>query len=147
MSDYEEDATQITEWNDEGQITPKDALSFVGNLINSAIEIQKIGLESKRIDCEMEKYRMMRDIAITQITKNAEFNEALMNKSFEERRMVIEKQFKVIDEGLENKNYELVNLGLQHILATVKDNPFKLYQITTASQRHTMLEDGELSIE
>lgn len=147
MSDYEDDATQITEWNDEGQISPKDALSFIGNLVNSAIEIKKIGLESKRIDCEMEKYRMMRDIAITEITKKYEFAEAFMNKTFEERRMVIEKQFKVIDEGLENKNYELVNLGLQHITAIVKDNPFKLFQFTTASQRHTMLEDGELSIE
>jgi len=140
MSDYENDATQISEWNDEEQISPKEALNFVGNLVNSAVELTRIGLEYKRIDCEMEKYRMMRDIAITEITKKYELAEAFMNKTFEERRKVIEKQFEVIDKGLEQNNFELVNLGMQHITTIVKDNPIKIFELAA-------IQKGQFSIE
>ena len=108
--------------NGEGGITPKDALNFVGNLVNSAIEF-------KRIDCDMEKYRMNRDIAIFEITKRYEFAEAFMKKSFKERRKAIEKYFKVIDKGLEQHDLQLVILGVHSITAIVKDSPFKNFDL------------------
>jgi hypothetical protein len=89
----------------------------------------------------------MRDIAITEITHRYQFAHAVLEKTFKERRRIIEKDFKIIDKGLENRDYALINQGLQHITMTIKDNPFKLFQVTTAAQRHKMLEDGELSIE
>jgi len=126
---------------DEGGITPKDALNFVGNLINSAVELKRIGAEYKRIDCDMERYRMMRDIAITAITKKYETLEILINKTFEERRMVIEKQFEIIDKGLEQNDFQLVNSGQQHLTAMLKDNPANIFQLTL-QEKHQMLENG-----
>jgi len=136
---------------DEGQVTKWDGGNAPAS-VNSTVALEVIGKifefarEKEITKREIERYRMMRDIAITEITERYKFAHALMNKTFEERRMVIEKEFKVIDEGLEQHDYQLVNMGLQHITAVVKDNPFKLFQVTTASQRHKMLEDGDLSI-
>ena len=141
---YEYDEGQVTQWNGGGDApasaNSKDALAIIGKIFEFAREKQI----TKR---EIERYRTVRDIAITEITEKYILAHAFLNKTFEERRMVIEKQFEVIDKGLEQHDYQLVNLGLQHITTIVKDNPFKLYQVTTASQRHAMLEDGELSIE
>lgn len=141
---YEYDEGKVTQWNGGREVpasaNSQDALAVIGKIFEFAREKQI----TKR---EIERYRTVRDIAITDITKKYEFAHALLNKTFEERRMVIEKQFEVIDKGLEQHNYQLVNMGLQHITAIVKDNPFKLFQVTTSSQRHAMLEDGKLSIE
>jgi len=93
---------------------------------------------------EIERYRAMRDVAITKITKEFEFRREYMNKSFEERRNAIEKCFKIVDAGLENKNYDLVSKGLENMTAIVKSNPFKIFQQTTLQERHKMLEDGKL---
>jgi hypothetical protein len=38
-------------------------------------------------------------------------------------------------------------MGLQSITTIIKENPFKLFEITTVEQRHAMLEDGDFSIE
>jgi hypothetical protein len=88
----------------------------------------------------------MRDIAIKEITEKYKLANAFLNKSFEERRMIIEKEFEVIDKGLKENNFELVNTGLLHITAIVKENPFKHFQLAAPEQRHKMIEAGELSV-
>jgi len=136
---------ELEEWkgNDASPETDevsKRAVSTLGKIFDFA-------RESKITKREIERYRAERDIAITEITQRYKFAHALMNKTFEERRMVIEKHFEIIDKGLETGNYDLVNTGLANITAIVKDNPFKLFQVTTVAQRRKMLEDGDLSVE
>ena len=121
-------------------INPSDALAFMGKFFD-------YGREATITKREIERYRTMRDIAITEITKKYEAIDKLINKTFEERRKVIEKEFEVIDKGLETHDYQLVNMGLQHLTTMLKDNPFRLFQITTPAQRKNMLEDGDLSVE
>jgi len=141
-NDYEDDGRQVAERNAGGGLAESGAAAI--SVIGKIFEFAREKTITQR---EIERYRTMRDIAITEITERYKFAHALLNKTFEERRMVIEKEFEVIDRGLETHNYELVNMGLQHITTLVKDNPFKLFQITTAPQRKKMLEDGDLSIE
>jgi len=143
MSDN--DDYELAEWEEA------DAPAGAGNAGTAAIEIIGKVFEYARektiTEREIKRYRAMRDVAITEITERYKFAHALMKKTFAERRRVIEKQFEVIDKGLEMHDYQLVNMGLEHITAIVKDNPFKLFQVTTAPQRKKMLEDGDFSIE
>jgi hypothetical protein len=71
----------------------------------------------------------------------------LIDKTFEERRRVIEKNFEVIDAGMAQNDYTKINMGLQNLTQIVKDNPYKLFSLTTPAQRHKMLEDGDFSLE
>ena len=144
MSDeiYESEARPYVPQDDEQnkEIAMSGAISVMGKILDYA-------REAKITKREIEKYRTVRDIAITEITEKYKFAHALLNKTFDERRMVIEKHFKIIDKGLEDKNYQLVNSGLQNITDIVKENPFKFFQLTTPSERKRMLEDGELYLE
>jgi len=140
--DYEDNERQIVEWKEAGNIladTGATALTFMGKLSEYARE----KTITKR---EIERYRANRDIAIKEITEKYKFAHAYLKKTFEERRRIIEKDFEIIDKGLATKDYTLINQGLEHITTVVKDNPFKLPQITTPMQRRNMLEDGELSL-
>jgi len=124
---------------DEGKpsaINPADALAFMGKFFEYARE----ATITKR---EIERYRTVRDIAITEIA----FREKALDKIFEERRKIIEKDFEIIDKGLATMDYTLINQGLEHITTIVKDNPFKIFQVTTQTQRKILLEDGDLSVE
>jgi len=134
---------------EEGQVTrqdggdapvsviPADVFTVLGKIFEFAREKQI----TKR---EIERYHAMRDIAITEITEKYKFYREFMNKSFEERRKTIDKCFKVIDEGLENKNYDLVIKGLASMTEIVKTNPLEIFKITTLQERHKILEDGKI---
>ena len=143
--DYADDDGQVAEWEPGGDLaetgnTGATALAFMGKFFEYAKEASV----TKR---EIKRYHAMRDVAITEITERYKFAHALMNKTFAERRMVIEKEFEIIDKGLKTHDYQLINMGLQSVTALVKDNPFKLFQVTTPAQRRNMLEDGDLSVE
>ena len=146
MSDEYEDESEEKQVAVQGigdlltKVDPQEAVAFVGKFLDLA-------RESKITEREVERYRAMRDIAITEITEKYKFAHELMNKTFEERRKIIEKDFELVDKGIEQHDYQLVNAGLQHITTTIKDNPFKLFQVTTADQRRKMLEDGDLALE
>jgi len=143
-NDYEDDEGQVVEWEEGSSLAESDntgtaAVEIVGKIFEYARE----KTITKR---EIERYRAMRDVAITQITEKYKFAREYMNKTFAERRMVIEKQFEVIDKGLETHDYQLVNAGLQHVTAIVKDSPFKLFQISTPDEGRHMIEDGGFSL-
>jgi hypothetical protein len=121
-------------------ITGSDALQSLGKIFDYA-------RESKITEREIERYRAMRDVAITQIVTQTRITEKLIDKVFEERRRIIEKDFELIDAGMAKSDYTLIAKGLDHITSIVKDNPFKIFAVTNIQQRHKMLEDGEFSIE
>jgi hypothetical protein len=117
-----------------------NALAELGKLFNYAREKQI----TKR---EIERYRAMRDVAITQIMERSRLVEKMIDNEFELRRRALEKDFEIIDAGLAQNDYTKINMGLEHITKTLKHNPFKIFQVTTAQQRHQMLEAGEFSLE
>ena len=139
MSDYD-DETQIAKWNG-AEILKALPIAEVFNLTGQLVDLAR---EAKITEREIERYRTVRDIAITEIIERYKFAHALLNKTFEDRRMIIEKHFEAIDKGLEENNFQLVEAGMQHVTAIVKDNPFKLFQETTLAERHRMLEEGDL---
>jgi hypothetical protein len=133
------DNAAVYEENGKG-IGGQDVLVAMGQLFNYAREKQI----TKR---EVERYRAMRDTAITHIMEQSRLMEKMIDNEFELRRRSLEKDFEIIDAGLAQNDYTKINMGLQHITETLKHNPFKIFEITTARQRHQMLEAGEFSLE
>jgi hypothetical protein len=127
-------------YQENGKGIGQDALVALGRLFNYAREKQI----TKR---EIERYRAMRDTAITQIMEQSRLMEKMIDNEFELRRRALEKDFEIIDAGLAQNDYAKINMGLQHITETLKHNPFKIFQTTTVQQRHQMLEAGEFSLE
>ena len=112
--------------------------------MGSIFDVVREGQVTKR---EIARYHAMREIAITRIMAEARIKEKLIDKVFEERRKIIEKDFELIDAGMAQNDYTKINMGLQHITETIKQNPFMLFQVTTAEQRHNLLEAGDFSLE
>jgi len=144
MEDYDNEA-QVTEWESENQVgvvSPADALNFLGKLVDFA-------REAKITERKKERYRMMRDTAIEEITRRFDLAEKLMDRTFDKQIMIIKKQFEIIDKGLAENKFEYVISGMQHITAIAQDNSFLniLQNITTPSEGHKLLEEGNLFIE
>jgi hypothetical protein len=125
---------------EDGGIGGADVLVALGQLFNYAREEQI----TRR---EVERYRAMRDVAITQIMEQSRLMGKMIDNEFNLRRRTLEKDFEIIDAGLAQNDYNKINMGLEHITEILKYNPFKIFQITTAQQRHQMLEAGEFSLE
>jgi len=157
MSDDFDD--EVTEWNDEGnsgKLSVGEAIELVKDLplketvegvFKSLGELFAYAREAKITDRELARYRNIRDTAITEITKRYELFDKIVTRRFDERRMVIEKLFEDIDNGLKNNNFELVIAGIQHVTAIVKDNPLKdfveMLKLPKVEQ-HILLESGDL---
>ena len=124
----------------EGDAATRDVLRAMGGIF----DVVREGQVTKR---EIARYHAMREIAITRIMADARVKEKLIDKVFEERRKIIERDFELIDAGMAQNDYTKINMGLQHITETIKQNPFMIFQVTTAEQRHNMLEAGDFSLE
>jgi molybdopterin synthase catalytic subunit len=133
-------ATGVAAVYGESQNGAQDVFRAIGSIFDAVRE----GQISKR---EIERYHAMRNVAITRIMAEAQIKEKLIDKGFEERRKIIEKDFELIDAGMAQNDYTKINMGLQHITETIKQNPFAIFQVTTAEQRHNMLEAGDFSLE
>ncbi|MDR2490048.1 MAG: hypothetical protein LBD20_01440 [Spirochaetaceae bacterium] len=134
------DNTATASVYEENQNGSQNVFQAMGGLFDAVRE----GQVTKR---EIARYHAMRDLAITRIMAEAQVKEKLIDKVFEERRKIIEKDFELIDAGMAQNDYTKINMGLQHITETIKQNPFAIFQVTTAEQRHNMLEAGDFSLE
>ena len=138
--DAADNAVEVYEANNQNGIASREFFQGMGSIFEAVRE----GQVSKR---EIARYHAMRDIAITRIMEEARLKEKLIDRVFEERRKIIEKDFELIDAGMAQNDYTKINMGLQHITETIKQNPFMIFQVTTAEQRHNMLEAGDFSLE
>ena len=138
MSDYD-DKKQDTEWKGTEilkALPVAEAFNLMGQLVGLA-------REAKITEREIERYRTKRDIAITEIIERYKYAHDLLNKTFEERRIVIEKHFEAFDKGLKENNSELVEAGMQHVTTIIKDSPYKFFQEITLAEGRRMIEDGD----
>lgn len=133
-------ANKIAPNEGDGGVPSQD----VFGAMNGIFDVVREGQVTKR---EIARYHAMREIAITKIMEEAHIKEKLIDKVFEERRKIIEKDFEIIDAGMAQNDYTKINMGLRHITETIKQNPFMLFQVTTAEQRHNLLEAGDFSLE
>ena len=69
------------------------------------------------------KTQAVKEIALEEITRKYDFYEKLFGAIFAERRAVTEELFKVIDQGIREKNNELVLAGLSSLSGMVASSP------------------------
>ena len=69
------------------------------------------------------KAAALKEIALAEISKKYDFYEKLFAAVFAERREVAQEFFKVIDQGLREKNNDLVLIGLSNLSGLVASSP------------------------
>jgi len=82
------------------------------------------------LTCETEltkrdkaKTAAVKEIALAEITKKYDFYEKLFAAVFAERRVVTEGFFRIIDQGIREKNNDLVLAGLSSLSGLVTTSP------------------------
>ena len=94
--------------------------------------------------CETEKtkreaIRANHDIAIERIRQSADIIRTYLDRSFDERAQIFNKQFEVVDEALRTGNMQMLDTGLNHINELAKQSPFK--DLTNLAQVQNALMD------
>ncbi len=102
--------------------TSAEALNVVSqfcDLISNAIKT----CESEQT--KREAIRAKRDIELEKIHQTADIIKTYLNRTFDERANIFNKQFEIVDEALRTGNIQMLELGLTHIHALAAQSPFK----------------------
>lgn len=116
-------ATKMAELlSKKGIISPMIALDAIQKMTDVVKEylITKEVETTKRLAIQAEK-----EIYLTRINAQKEFLITYLEKTYDERSKIFEKQFEVIDNALKNENINQLALGLNAINDLAKSNPFK----------------------
>ncbi|NPA56153.1 MAG: hypothetical protein GXO19_00305 [Epsilonproteobacteria bacterium] len=68
------------------------------------------------------------EVAIEEIRSRRETMESYFTKAFSERRVIFERYFQLLDEGLAQDNLQLIEMSLSAILDLAKNSPLKEIQ-------------------
>jgi hypothetical protein len=131
--EYVDDGNQVSQWN--GGISPVPVSS--SSLFSVMEKVFDFAKEKEITKREIARYHDMRDIAIKEITERYK----VINKSLDNQRFYIEKEFKLIDKGLEQGNHELVNKALENITEIVKVSPLDMFKTMTQQQQRNWLNE------
>lgn len=69
-----------------------------------------------------------RDVMLEQIRSNRELLQLAIDRTFDERGKVLDRQFEALDAGLASGDSELIRMALDSIVDVVKSTPFKNIQ-------------------
>ncbi len=102
--------------------TPVEVMSTLKAFTEAATDAVKFCevQETKR-----EEIRANRDVRLKQLEAQREIILEYLNRSFDERRYLFQKQFEVVDYALRSGNTEQLALSLQSINDLAKSSPFK----------------------
>ena len=70
-----------------------------------------------------DKAEALKEIALAEITRKYDFYERLFAAVFAERREITREFFKIIDQGIREKNNDLVLTGLSNLSSLVASSP------------------------
>lgn len=123
--------------------TPADITKAIDIYVNSAAEVAKFVEEQKT---KREAIRAHSSMVIARINAVSDIIKAYLDKTFDERKVIFEKQFECVDRALETGNIEMLSMSLGSINHLASTSPFKaLSDLTTVK---TMLQnpDAEFDI-
>lgn len=131
--EYGDDERQVSQWNGGSSPVPVSS----SNLFSVMESIFNFAKEKEITKREIQRYQLMRDIAITEITRkwNA------VDKSLANQRFIIENEFKLIDKALEQGDHNLVNKALEKITETIKVSPLDMFRTMTQQEQRKWLND------
>ncbi len=119
----------------------------VARALTSLVEVaaDTIKYVSKQ-ETKREEIRAKRDIAIEKINKTSELIRIYLDKTFDERKDIFNKQFEVVDEALRTGNTQMLSLGLNSINQLASQSPFKNLADINQVQAALMDENTEWDI-
>ena len=94
-----------------------DVLSFFNNLVEAFREERQTQRELAEIDAR-------RQVLITEISQRYGLYQDIFDKIFAERKGAVDKQFELVERGIQTNNKELIVHGLQGISSIVSSSPF-----------------------
>jgi hypothetical protein len=94
-----------------------DVLSFFDSLVEAFREDRQTQREIADIDAR-------RQVLIAEISRRYDFYQGVFDKVFAERKDAIDRQFELVERGIQANNKELIVHGLQGISAIVSSSPF-----------------------
>lgn len=101
---------------------PVDVFDTLKQLGENAIEAVKYCEEQ---ETERERIRAQRDREIEIIRAQRDMIMAYLDKTFDERRMIFNKQFDVLDKAISKGDTQLVSMTLENINQLAASSPFK----------------------
>lgn len=101
---------------------PVDVFDTLKQLAENAIEAVKYCEEQ---ETERERIRAQRDREIEIIRAQRDMIMAYLDKTFDERRMIFNKQFDVLDKAISKGDTQLVSMTLENINQLAASSPFK----------------------
>ena len=116
--------------------TPADITKAIDIYVNSAAEVAKFVEEQKT---KREAIQAHTSMVIAKINTVSDIIKTYLDKSFDERKVIFEKQFECVDRALETGNIEMLSISLGSINHLASSSPFKaLSDLTTVK---TMLQN------
>lgn len=101
---------------------PEAVARALGALVEVAADTIKY-VENQKT--KQEEIRAQRDVAIAQINATSDLIKAYLDKTFDERKEIFNKQFEVVDEALRTGNNQMLAISLQSINSLAAQSPFK----------------------
>ena len=144
-----------TSTNNNCQTTLSSPSTFDINNISTAIDalncIAEIGdIVSNTIktcqeeETKREAIRTNRDIQIEKIHQKCDLIRSYLDRTFDERARIFDKQFEVLDEALRTRDLKMLEMTLTHIHTLAAQSPFK--NLSDFEQTQKALLDKENTI-
>jgi hypothetical protein len=119
-------------------------LGFINNYnplesINMLIELNRDYKLTKQIEkTKREKIKADKEVFLKKINAQKRFLITYLEKTFDERKNVFEKYFKVVDDALEHDNIQQLSFGIDGIVKLSKESPFKGLEDLTKVQQNLL---------
>lgn len=123
--------------------TPADITKAIDIYVNSAAEVAKFVEEQKT---KREAIRAHSSMVIARINAVSDIIKAYLDKTFDERKVIFEKQFECVDRALETGNIEMLSMSLGSINHLASTSPFKALSDLTAVKTMLQNPDAEFDI-
>ena len=102
--------------------TPADIANAIDVYVNSAADVAKFVEEQQT---KREAIRAHSNIVIAKINTVSDIIKTYLDKTFDERKAIFEKQFQCVDRALETGNIEMLSMSLGSINHLAASSPFK----------------------
>ena len=124
------------------KLDPEQALNTLNNLYNKYVELEKAREEYKT---ERDRIQADKEKALEQIAAIKDVLMTYLNRSFDERAIMIKQNFEVIDTAIANNNMEALAITVQSVNTLVAQSPFKAL-VDLAQVRRELLSNDKLEI-
>ncbi len=124
------------------KVDPNQAMNNLCDLCGKYMSLSET-IENNKT--ERERIRAEKEKAIRQIEATKELLLTYLNRSFDERKIVFEKDFKAIDAAIAANNMEALAMTVQSVNKLAAQSPFGAL-MDVVSVKRSLIEDKEIEL-